>query len=106
MEIKELLNKEENYLGKEIEVSGIFDRPRKKHSDYLFFNITDDYKTGIQAVVKSEIVGKETFRQLTHQGLQHGNTIVATGTLQLRNSTREEFYKYELIVHNLQKTCK
>lgn len=101
MKIKDLLNHEEEYLGKEIEITGIYDRPRKKHSDYLFFNIAQDNEHGIQAVIKSSEIGKERFRKLTHQGLQHKDTIIAKGILQLRGSQRDEFYKYELVVTDL-----
>ena len=101
MEITNLINHEEEFLGKEIEVSGLFDRPRKKHSDFLFFNITQDHIQGVQAVLKSSEIGRDNFKRLSKQGLQHNDSVIVTGKLQLRNSLRDEFYKYELIVHNL-----
>lgn len=103
MEIKDLLNCPEDYLGQEIEVSGLFDRPRKKHSDFLFFNIAVDHDHGIQAIVKKNEVGKDKFKQLTKQGLNHNDLITAKGKLQLRSSLRTEFYKYELLVQDFKK---
>ena len=91
------------YLGTEITIEGYFKRPRRKHSNYLFFNIENNSGIGIQAIVKKDEIGEERYRQLTHGGLSENDMIEATGILRLRQSDRNEFYKYELLVYDLKK---
>lgn len=101
MNVVNLVKDADKYLGKEVTVTGVLDRPRKRHSSYLFFNIEDNDK-GIQVVVKQDILGKELFKEITF-GLCHKDTVTVTGHFDQRNSNRDDFYKYEIIASHIAK---
>lgn len=100
MNVVDLVKNADTFIGKEITVIGRLDRPRKKHSNYLFFNIDNASGVGIQAIIKKDLLGEAKFKELIY-GLSHGDQIVATGVFNLRKSDRTDFYKYELTVTNL-----
>jgi lysyl-tRNA synthetase class II len=100
MNVVDLVRDADLYIGKEVTVTGRLDRPRKKHSNYLFFNIDNQAGIGIQAVIKKDLLGEARFKELIY-GLKHGAMITAIGKFDLRNSTRADFYKYELTVTNI-----
>ena len=100
MNVVDLLKNADTLINKEVTVVGRLDRPRKKHSNYLFFNIDNGFGVGIQAILKKDILGKSLFKELSY-GLSHGKTVTVTGTFNLRNSNRNEFYKYEILVKNI-----
>lgn len=101
MNVVNLVKDAEKYLGKEVTVTGVLDRPRKRHSSYLFFNIEDNNK-GIQVVVKQDVLGKELFKEVTF-GLCHKDVVIVTGRFDQRNSNREDFYKYEITASDIKK---
>jgi aspartyl-tRNA synthetase len=102
MNVVDLLKDTEQYIGKEITVTGIFDRPRKKHSNYLFFNIENGAGVGIQAVVKKDELGAERFKEIVY-GLCHKDTVTVTGLFNLRSSGRTDFYNYEVEVTDIKR---
>lgn len=102
MNVVDLLKYANSYIGKEVIVTGRLDRPRKRNSSYMFFNIDNGSGVGIQAVVKESLLGKERFKELIY-GLGHNDNVSVTGLFDLRNSDRTSFYKYEIIVSNITK---
>jgi lysyl-tRNA synthetase class II len=100
MNVVDLVRDADSYLGKEVTVTGRLDRPRKRNSSYLFFNIDNESGVGVQAVIKEELLGKERFKQLIH-GLCHKDTVTVTGSFNLRHSQRPDFYKYEVTVSDV-----
>lgn len=102
MNVVDLVRDAEFYIGKNVTVTGVLDRPRKKHSNYLFFNIEQD-GSGIQAVVKKDELGASTFKELI-SGLCHKDVVTVTGQFNLRNSSRDDFYNYEINVTTIIKS--
>ena len=102
MNVVDLVRDANSYIGKEVTVTGRLDRPRKRNSSYLFFNVDNAAGVGVQAVIKEELFGKERFKQLIH-GLCHKDTVTVTGTFDLRHSQRSDFYKYEVTVSDVVK---
>lgn len=102
MNVVDLVRDAGPYIGKDVTVTGVLDRPRKKHSNYLFFNVEQD-GSGIQAVVKKDILGAVNFKKLI-SGLCHKDVVTVAGQFNLRNSSRDEFYKYEIIVTTITKS--
>ena len=102
MNVVDLVRDADLYIGKEVAVSGRLDRPRKRHSSYLFFNVDNGSGVGVQAIIKEELLGKERFKELIH-GLCHRDTITVFGRFDLRSSTRTDFYKYEVTVSDIAK---
>jgi aspartyl/asparaginyl-tRNA synthetase len=103
MNVVDLVKNAEEFLGKEVTVTGKIDRPRKKHSSYLFFNIEGDDSCGVQVVVKRDMLGQNLFNKLVY-GLCHGSHATVTGYFDIRNSNRNDFHKYEITVNNIVKT--
>jgi aspartyl/asparaginyl-tRNA synthetase len=101
MNVVNLVKDAEKYLGTEVTVTGVLNRPRKRHSSYLFFNIEDNNQ-GIQVVVKQDLLGKELFKEVTF-GLCHKDTVTVTGRFDQRSSNREDFYKYEITARDIKK---
>jgi lysyl-tRNA synthetase class II len=97
MNVVDLVRDADSYIGKEVTVTGRLDRPRKRNSSYLFFNVDNAAGVGVQAVIKEELLGKERFKQLIH-GLCHNDQVTVTGSFDLRHSQRPDFYKYEVTV--------
>ena len=56
MNVVDLVKNADTFIGKEITVTGRLDRPRKKHSNYLFFNIDNESGVGIQAIIKKDLL--------------------------------------------------
>ena len=102
MNVVDLVRDADSYIGKEVTVTGRLDRPRKRNSSYVFFNVDNAVGVGVQAVIKEELLGKERFKQLIH-GLCHKDTVTVTGTFDLRYSQRPDFYKYEVTVSDVVK---
>ena len=102
MNVVDLLKDTEQYIGKEVTVTGRLERPRKKHSNYLFFNVDNGSGVGIQAVVKKDELGAERFKEIVY-GLCHKDTVTVTGLFNLRNSNRTDFYKYEINVVDIKR---
>jgi lysyl-tRNA synthetase class II len=100
MNVVDLVKDAELYIGKEVTVTGRLDRPRKRNSSYLFFNVDNGSGVGVQAVIKEELLGKERFKELIY-GLCHTDTVTVTGSFDLRSSPRTDFYKYEVTVSNV-----
>lgn len=101
MNVVDLIREADSYIGKKVTVVGILDRPRKKHSNYLFFNIEQDGE-GVQAIVKKDELGPDRFKEIVY-GLSHKNAVIATGRFNLRNSSRDDFYKYEITITDIRK---
>jgi aspartyl/asparaginyl-tRNA synthetase len=101
MNVVDLVNDPKTYLGQEVTVVGKLDRPRKKHSNYLFFNI-EDPTGGIQAVVKQDLLGTDLFKELIY-GLCQKDTVEVIGTFGPRASNRADFYDYEITVKDIKK---
>lgn len=101
MNVVDLVNNSELYMGQEITLVGTLDRPRKKHSGYLFFNL-EDSTGGIQVVVKQDLLGKERFKTLIY-GLCQKDRIKVNGIFGPRASCRTDFYSYELCATDIKK---
>ena len=104
MNVVSLIKNADKTLGSTVTVSGVVDRPRKKHSSYVFFNLVEDDQL-VQVVVKEDLVGKEHFKDMTY-GLIHKQTATVTGTFNLRSSDRADFAKYEITAENIIKEKK
>ena len=102
MNVVSLVNNAERYIGQKVTVEGKLDRPRKKHSSYVFFNVASETGELVQAVVKKDLLGKERFKELT-LGLAHRDYIEVTGHFGLRDSDRPTFADYEIIATNIKK---
>ena len=102
MNVVDLLKGTQGFIGKEVTVTGRLDRPRKKNSNYLFFNVDNGSGVGIQAVVKKDELGAERFKEIVY-GLCHKDTVTVTGLFNLRNSERSDFYKYEINVTDIKR---
>ena len=102
MNVVDLVRDADSYIGKEVTVTGRLDRPRKKNSSYLFFNVDNGSGVGVQAVIKEELLGKERFKELIY-GLCHKDQVTVTGSFNLRHSGRTDFYKYEVTVTDVHK---
>jgi lysyl-tRNA synthetase class II len=99
MNVVNLLQDPNKFIGKEVTLTGTLSRPRKKHSSYLFFNIeTED--AGVQVAVKKDFLGEEVFKKLIY-GLSHKDLVTVTGMFNLRNSDRADFYPYEVTATNI-----
>lgn len=101
MNVVSLLNNAEKYLGQTVTVEGILDRPRKKHSSYVFFNVAEDDNL-VQVVVKKDLLGKECFKELTY-GLCHKDKVSVTGVFDKRSSDRYDFADYEITAEAINK---
>ena len=102
MNVVDLLKDTQGFIGKEVTVTGRLARPRKRHSDYLFFNVDNNSGVGVQAVVKKYELGAERFKEVVY-GLCHKDTVTVTGLFNLRNSDRTDFYKYEINVTDIKR---
>ena len=101
MNVVSLVNNAEKYLGQKVTVEGILDRPRKKHSSYVFFNIAEGDDL-VQVVVKKDLLGKECFKELTY-GLSHKDKVSVTGVFDKRSSDRSDFADYEITAEAISK---
>jgi aspartyl/asparaginyl-tRNA synthetase len=101
MNVVSLVNNAEKYLGQKVTVEGILDRPRKKHSSYVFFNVVEGDDL-VQVVVKKDLLGKECFKELTY-GLSHKDKVSVTGVFDKRSSDRPDFADYEIIAEAISK---
>jgi aspartyl-tRNA synthetase len=102
MNVVSLVNNAEKYLGQKVTVTGILDRPRKKHSSYVFFNVASENGNLVQVVVKKDLLGKERFKELTY-GLAHKDIVTVTGSFDLRSSDRTDFADYEITAEAISK---